>query len=94
MSGSQRRPGDIFIPGWIAGRDAAIDVTVVTPVQVSFVEKAAEIPLYAAKEAHQRKMAKNYEDLKTEGVEFITVALETFGAWHPEARSHATRLFY
>ena len=33
LSGSARRPGDIYLPHWFRGLDAALDMTGVTPVQ-------------------------------------------------------------
>ena len=41
LPGGNQRPGDIFIPGWSGGRDTALDVTVVCPLQAALVAKAA-----------------------------------------------------
>ena len=33
LPGNDRRPADVLLPNWAAGRDAALDVTVVNPLQ-------------------------------------------------------------
>ena len=33
LPGADRRPADVLVPHWAAGRDAAMDVTVVHPIQ-------------------------------------------------------------
>ena len=33
LPGSQAKPADVYIPGWANGRDAALDVSVVSPLQ-------------------------------------------------------------
>ena len=42
LPGSAEKPADLYIPGWANGLDAAIDVTVVSPVQQQLLKKAAE----------------------------------------------------
>ena len=70
----------------------AIDITVIVPIQDSLVEKAASEPLVAAKDAHDRKLKKNYSDCKEKGVEFIPIAIETFGAIHKEGEGQIKRI--
>ena len=36
------RPGDIFLPVWNAGQPAALDVTVTSPLNTSFITNASE----------------------------------------------------
>ena len=77
LSGSARRPGDIHQPHWFGGLDTALDVTVVTPVQGSLTARAARAPGVAAEEAHQ--------------VEFIPMAVKTWGGWHGKALETLSR---
>ena len=49
LQGNNRRPADIYIRGWSAGRDAALDVTVINPLQEATVQGAAETPGHALK---------------------------------------------
>ena len=44
IPGGLERPADVFIPNWTAGRDTALDVTVISPLQKSEVRKAAQEP--------------------------------------------------
>ena len=37
LPGRDVRPADVLIPGWSGGRDAALDVTVVSPLQQALV---------------------------------------------------------
>ena len=37
LPGNNRRPADVFLPNWSAGRDAALDITVVNPLQQATV---------------------------------------------------------
>ena len=53
LPGSQAKPGDIFIPGWANGRDAALDVTVVTSLQTELVMRVAAEVGSAASRRHQ-----------------------------------------
>ena len=42
IPGGEVRPADVFLPSWSNGRDTALDVTVVSPLQQSLVDKATE----------------------------------------------------
>ena len=41
LPGADRRPADVFLPNWAGGQDAALDVTVVSPLQDATVAGAA-----------------------------------------------------
>ena len=56
LPGVDRRPADVFIPNWAGGRDAALDVTVVNPLQAATVARAATNPGSALTYAYDRKM--------------------------------------
>ncbi len=42
---TQARPGDVLIPHWTGGRDTALDMTVINPLQTGFVVQAAALLL-------------------------------------------------
>ena len=44
LPGTDRRPADVLIPHWAGGKDAALDVTVINPLQVATVAEAAVSP--------------------------------------------------
>ena len=44
IPGSEARPADVLILNWTHGKDTALDVTVVNPLQVALVNQAATTP--------------------------------------------------
>ena len=61
----------MFIPGWANGRDAAIDVSVVSPVQITLVRKAAEEAGSAAQRRYKEKNDKFFTLCDKEGIQFL-----------------------
>ena len=59
LPGEGGKPADIFIPRHAGGKDAALDVTVINPLQAATVSQAAQTPGYALTVAHKRKMEKS-----------------------------------
>ena len=92
FSGTDARPADIFIPAWHRGKDAALDVTVVSPLQIALVDRCASNHAVALDVAHQRKMAKFFQPCADVNVAFFPLAVETFGGWHAEAATQLTRI--
>ena len=71
LPGSESRPADVLIPNWVGGRDAALDVTVVSPLQQALVDRAADEPCHTLNHAYQRKMRQSFEACNQEGISFI-----------------------
>ena len=92
LPGEGGRPADILIPGWANGKDAAMDVTVINPLQESQVRGAANTPGHAVSEAHKRKLDKSWESCNRQGICFLPIAVESLGAWHPSAIVELKRL--
>ena len=44
LPGNDRCPADVYLPNWSAGRDAALDISVVNPLQQATVNEAAVTP--------------------------------------------------
>ena len=86
------RPADIYIPLWAAGRDAALDVTVVSPFQQQALERAAREPGYALQMRYQQKWNKYGEACMAEGISFIPMVVETLGSWEEGAAQVIKRL--
>ena len=74
LPGGDRRPADVLIPHWTGGRDTALDVTVVHPLQSAMVVQAAVTPGYALQEAYKGKMQKPGEDCRRQGLAFLPMA--------------------
>ena len=85
ISGSCSRPADIFLPTWKRGMPAALDVHVISPLQLQTKDKAATIQGHALKVGEQRKMAAHGEECKEAGINFIPIVVETLGGWSIEA---------
>ena len=92
ISGTAARPADVFIPAWDKGKDSALDVTVISPLQISLVDKSARDHHAALDLAHQRKMAGAHQACAQVNVSFIPLAVETLGGWHQEAADQLTRI--
>ena len=82
IPGSEARPADLLILNWQGGRSACLDVTVVNPLQLCLAEKSADVPGHSLSVAFNRKWTKHGEACLREGMSFIPLAVETFGAWH------------
>ena len=85
LPGTIARPGDVTIRRWSNGRDAAIDVTVTSPLAASNVESAAAEAGASLDKAVQRKLRDTEEACRQEGLVFIPFAVETLGGLHASA---------
>ena len=92
LPGADRRPADVFIRGWAGGQDAALDVTVINPLQDLTREGAAAKPGHAADVAYQRKMQGAADACRAQGIVFLPMAVETFGGWHEVAEQQVKKL--
>ena len=92
LPGEGGRPADIFIPLWAAGKDAALDVTVINPLQNAHVAEAANSPGHALTVAHQRKLDKSWEACNGQGIAFLPLAAESLGSWHQSAIAEIKKL--
>ena len=69
----------------LVGRDAALDITVVNPLQQATVAEAAVTPGHGLNFAFDRKMRGAADDCERQGVNFIPLAFESLGGWHRTA---------
>ena len=58
LPGSDDRPADVLIPIWTEGRDTALDVTVINPLQQALVVRTSEEGDSAVAHAHKEKLRK------------------------------------
>ena len=79
IPGERSKPGDIFVPTWSAGRPAAFDVTVTSPLQLSLLSRAAETPGASLEVAEDRKFSKHEKNCEEQGISFFPLAVETLG---------------
>ena len=92
LPGEGGKPADIFIPRHAGGKDAALDVTVINPLQAATVAQAAETPGHALQVAHKRKMDKSWQPCNNQGIVFLPLAVESLGAWHKAAITEVKKL--
>ena len=55
IPGSDAKPADVLIPNWSVGRDAALDITVVNPLQSALVDRAVTTPGHALSKRYAEK---------------------------------------
>ena len=91
LPGDDRRPADVLVPHWSGGRDAAMDVTVVTPLQTATMPAAATLG-HALTYAYDRKIQGAAEDCRRQGIAFFPLVAETFGGWHSTAEEQVKKL--
>ena len=80
LPGCDRRPAEVLLHNWAQGRDAALDVTVVTPMRQDLVEEAASTPGHALSVKYDEKLNGAEELCQRQGIAFFPLAAETFGA--------------
>ena len=85
LPGNDRRPADILVPHWSGGLDAAMDVTVVMPLQQATLTGAATTPGFALDYAHGNKVRGAEEECQAQGIAFLPMVAESLGGWHSVA---------
>ena len=82
------RPGDIFLPNWSQGQPLAADVTVSHPSQATARSSAegeeTSASRRAALKAAEDKVTKHGARCVAAGVQFLPLAVCTYGGWLPE----------
>jgi hypothetical protein len=92
IPGTEARPADVLIPNWCAGKDAAMDVTVVNPLQTRMVDQAAAHAGHSLTVRFNDKMTKHGEACRRAGMVFIPLVVETLGGWEEQAEAQIKRL--
>ena len=92
LPGRDSRPADIYLPNWCGGKDMALDVTVVNPLQDSLVSQAAQASGHALAFAFNRKMRGMEEACERQGFSFLPLVCESLGGWGNEAIQVVKRL--
>ena len=92
LLGTDARPADILIPRWTEGRDTCYDVTVVNGLRQDLIERVAEEPAFAVQHVYASKWSKYGPQCEAEGLTFVPLPTDTFGAWHDLAAKHLRKL--
>ena len=86
------RPEDVIIPRFSSGRDTAYDVTVINPLRRDYIEGSAENPGYGVQQAYKTKWNSYGPACEREGMNFVPLPVDVFGAWHEVAIKHLKKL--
>ncbi len=89
---SNERPGDIFVPHWIGLKSAAFDVTITNPLNVKGGNGTPMEEGVAAGQAEESKRKKYDVACNVAGIKFEPFALETYGAFGPNAKVLLNRI--
>ena len=92
LPGSDDRPADVLLPFWANGKDAALDVSVVNPLQQQLVGQVAREGEKGVQHAFNIKVGKYSERCEAEGIVFIPLVVDTFGGWHKDSLEVITKL--
>ena len=85
MPGTKSRPADLYLPCWKRGRPAALDVTVISPLQKLTIKGAATTQGHALGVGEERKRASHSSTCYSAGISFVPLVVETLGGWSLEA---------
>eukprot|EP00731_Ephydatia_muelleri_P004720 Em0002g896a len=86
------RPADILASNWLCGKPAAFDLTVVSPLNPTFISEAGRTAGSAAVAAELWKHSANDAKCSELGWTCIPLVAESYGAWGSEAVLAFSRL--
>ena len=76
---SRSRPADIFLPSWVRGQPAALDVTIISTMQPATINGAASTQGHALLVGEARKLSTHEAACTAVGVSFVPIVMESFG---------------
>ena len=77
----QSRPADILEPNWSLSRPAAFDIKVINPLNLQFLQEAAQTCGHAAEMGEESKHSANDEACALRGWSCIPLVVQVFGGW-------------
>ena len=88
----QSRPADILVPNWSLSRPAVFDIKVINPLNLQFLQEAAQTSVHAAEMGEKSKHSANDKACALRGWSCIPMVVEVFGGWGNEAIDVLTKL--
>lgn len=79
------RPADILLPNWSQGHHAALDISVISPLQQLSLSGAASLPGHTLQVCTQSKLSFHLSTCRSAGIDFIHMVVEALGGWSSEA---------
>ena len=92
LARDQRRPADVLIPVWNLGNAAALDITVVNPLNATNITGAISTVGSVTSAAATRKHEHNDAKCIELGWECIPLVVTTYGEWGSEASDFLSQL--
>ena len=86
------KAADIYIPDWIQGHDTAFDITVVSPLQVSHLQRSSKEAGFSLQQRYQEKLSKHEDSCRRENIVLAPLVVTTFGSWHKLAEKQLKNL--
>ena len=77
ISSSRSQPADIFLPSWVRGQPAALDVTIISTIQPATINGAASTQGHALLVGDARKLSTHEAACTAVGVSFVPIAMES-----------------
>ena len=86
------RPGDMYLPCWSSRQPAALHITNTSPLEPSIISNAARKSGCALRAAEDRKLEQYSQQCANIGVQFITMAFQSFGGLSELVRKTLKRI--
>ena len=84
IPGTKSHPANVYLPNWMRGQPAALDVHIISTLQQLTLKEAAVTQGHALSVGEERKRAAHSEACHSVGVTFIPMVVETLGGWGEE----------
>ena len=92
IPGSKSRPADIYLPHWTHGKPAALDVSVISPLQRLTLENSSMSQGHALSVGEYLKHSSHSDACQEVGVSFVPLLVETIGGWSEMASQTITSI--
>ena len=92
IPGTLSRHADIFLPNWLRGQPAALDVTVISTLQQSTLQGAASTHGHALVVGAERKLATHAVACRAAGIAFVPLVVKSLGGWSNKAADTITKI--
>ena len=92
IPGSKSRPADIYLPYWKHGKPAALDVSVISPLQKLTLESSSMSQGHALSVGAEHKRSVHSDACREVGVSFAPLLVETIDCWSEKASHTITSI--
>ena len=92
IPGSKSCPADIYLPRWTQGKPAALDVSVISPLQRLTLETSSMSKGHALSVGEYHKHSAHSDACREVGVSFVPLLVETISGWSEMASQTITSI--